>query len=99
MFISIIIDLSTIDTEKDITRILNEYGLKKIQRNLFESYDFLSKKLGNLKRDIAKCIDMDDKLRIYQYPLENAFKISFVENGKWKRLSIKWALIIFVICF
>lgn len=89
MFISIVLDLATIDSEKEITRILKEYGLKKIHTNVFESYEFLSKKLGNLKRDISNFIDMDDKLRIYQYPLDKVLKISYVENGKWKRLSIK----------
>jgi histidyl-tRNA synthetase len=89
MFISIILDLATIDSEKEITKILKEYGLKKIHTNVFESYEFLSKKLGNLKRDISNFIDMDDKLRIYQYPLDKVLKISYVENGKWKRLSIK----------
>ncbi len=89
MFISIIIDVATPDNEKQLNFILNDYGLRKIQKNVYESYDFMSKRLGNLKRDLSKSLDMDDKLRIYQYPLENTFKISFIENGKWKRLSIK----------
>jgi hypothetical protein len=89
MFIAINIDLASKDSEQEILKVINEYGIIKTQQNLFESFDFLPNKLGNLKRDIAKCIDMDDKLRLYQFPLENSFKISFVENGKWKRLSIK----------
>ena len=89
MFISVIIDLASKDSEREILEVFNEYGIKKIHENLYESFEFLSNKLGNFKKDIAKNLDMYDKIRIYQYPLENSFKISYIENGKWKRLSIK----------
>ena len=72
----------------DALNIFHKYGLKKIQINLYESFEFLSRRLGNLKKDITDCLDMDDLLRLYQFPLENSFKISYVENKKWKRLSI-----------
>jgi len=89
MFIAINIDMASTESEKELIKIFNEYGIIKRQNNLYESFEFLPNKLGNLKRDITKHIDMDDKLRLYQYPLENSFKISFIENGKWKRLSIQ----------
>jgi len=41
------------------------------------------------KKDISNELDMDDKLRIYQYPLENKFKVSYIEEKKWKRLSVE----------
>lgn len=88
MFIAISIDLVSDDSVVKVDRILKEYGLKKIQANLYESFEFLSRRLGNLKKDITDCLDMDDLLRLYQFPLENSFKISYVENKKWKRLSI-----------
>jgi hypothetical protein len=88
MFIAVSIDMASPESENELFQILNDYGIIKRQHNLYESFEFLPNKLGNLKRDIAKCIDMDDKIRMYQYPLDNTLKISFVENGKWKRLSI-----------
>jgi len=88
MFIAISIDLVTDDSVIKVDRVLKEYGLKKIQKNLYESFEFPSRRLGNLKKDITDCLDMDDLLRLYQYPLENSFKISYVEEKKWKRLSI-----------
>lgn len=88
MFISISVDLISDDSSMKMAKVLKEYGLKKIQANLYESFEFPSKRLGNLKKDITDCLDMDDLLRLYQYPLENSFKISYVENKKWKRLSI-----------
>ncbi len=88
MYIAISIDLASEDSKDKFLKIMNEYGIKKSQINLYESFDFLSNRLGNLKKEIAACIDMDDKLKIYQYPVDNILKISYVENGKWKKLSI-----------
>jgi CRISPR-associated protein Cas2 len=89
MFIGISFDLATTDSQNSVLKILNEYGIKKTFTNLFESFEFPLKSLGNLKRDLTNSLDMDDKLRLYQYPLEGSFKISYIENGKWKRLSLK----------
>ena len=88
MFVGIAVDFVTDDSKIKVDQILKEYGLKKIQINLYESFEFPSKKLGNLKKDITECLDMDDKLRLYQFPLDDTFKISYIENRKWKRLSI-----------
>ncbi|MCK4798535.1 MAG: hypothetical protein KAT05_14230 [Spirochaetes bacterium] len=89
MFIAINLDLASPDSKKDVIKLINEYGIKNTQINLYESFDFPSKKLGTFKRDIIKYVDMDDRLRLYQYPLDDSFKISYLENGVWKRLSIK----------
>ena len=88
MFVSIVIDPVSDDSKNKISKVIKEYGFKKVQENLYESFDFQTKKLGNIKKDLSDCIDMDDKLRIYQFPLEKSFKISYVEERKWKRLSI-----------
>jgi len=88
MFIGIVLDLASMDSEKTIQKILTEYGIKKVQSNLYESFEFPSKRLGNLKKDLTDSIDMDDKIRIYQYPLDKCFKISYIQDRKWKRLSI-----------
>ena len=88
MFLSIATDLASDDSKIKVDRLLNEYGIKKSQVNLYESFDFPLRKLGNLKKEISDCLDMYDKLRMYQYPLENSFKISYIEGRKWKRLSI-----------
>jgi hypothetical protein len=89
MFMAVNIDLVSPDSQREISRLMTEYGIKKKQTNLFESFDFPVKKLGSLKRDLSQIVDMDDKLRLYQFPLEDTFKISYIEDGKWKRLSIK----------
>jgi hypothetical protein len=88
MFVSIAIDAASEDSLIKLIRILKEYGIKKIQANLYESFEFPSRKLGSFKKDLTDCLDMDDKLRLYQFPLEDTFKISYIENRKWKRLSI-----------
>ncbi len=89
MFIGINLDLASTDSKNTVLRILNEYGIKKTHENLYESFDFPAISLGNLKRDLTGCVDMDDSIRLYQFPLEETFKISTLQDGKWKRLSIK----------
>ncbi len=89
MFISVVYDVVSTDSRKKISDVLKQFGLKKIMDTLYESYDFPAGKLGNLKKDISNELDMDDKLRIYQYPLENKFKVSYIEEKKWKRLSVE----------
>jgi CRISPR-associated protein Cas2 len=88
MFLSISVDLASDDSKIKVDQILKEYGIAKLQANLYESFEFPLRKLGNLKKDLTDCLDMYDKLRMYQYPIENSFKISFIEGRKWKRLSI-----------
>ena len=87
MFISLAFDFMSTETQKEITGLLKEYGINKVFDNLYESYDFPLAKLGHLKKDITGFLDMDDKLRIYQFPVDNSFKISYIEDRKWKRLS------------
>ena len=88
MFISVNIDMASTDHAAAIDRVLKEYGLKKVQGNLYESSDFITKSLGNLKKDISDVVDSDDKVRMYQFPLDDCFKISYLEERKWKRLSV-----------
>lgn len=89
MFVSVVFDLISTDSRKRVGSLLLQYGMKKVMDTLYESFDFPLVKLGNLKKDISMELDMDDKLRIYQYPLESKFKISYIEEKKWKRLSIE----------
>lgn len=89
MFISVVYETIAGDSMSRVSSVLKQYGLKKILDNLYESYDFPSVKLGNLKKDLSEELDMDDKLRIYQYPLDNSFKVSFIEEKKWKRFSVE----------
>lgn len=88
MFVSINLDFATIDSKNKVIRVLKEYALKKVQENLYESYTFPVKRIGVFKKDITKCLDMDDRIRIYQYPIENTFTISYVQDRKWKRLKV-----------
>jgi CRISPR-associated protein Cas2 len=88
MFIAIYVDAAGQDSRKEIARVINEYGVKKVGPEMYESYEFLYKRVGNLKRDLTKCMDMDDRLRIYQYPVEDLYVISIYNNGKWKKLSV-----------
>lgn len=88
MFIGVSFDFISPDTKRDISKLLTEYGLQKVYDNVYESFEFSSKRLGSLKKDITGFLDMDDRLRIYQFPVDNSFKISYIEDRKWKRLSL-----------
>lgn len=89
MFVSVAYELMTEEARKKLGALLLQFGFQKKMSDLFECYDFPASKLGSLKKDIGDHLDMDDKLRIYQYPLDNKFKISYMEEKKWKRLSVE----------
>ncbi len=88
VFVSVCFEVVSPDTKLQIKQALIEYGFKKLHDTHYESFEFLPAQLGGLKKDLALMLDSDDKLRIYQYPLDNCLKISFIEERKWKRLSI-----------
>lgn len=89
MFVSVACEFSDDDHRKAVQELLKQYGFREMLADFFESVKIIEKDLARLKRDIDRTTDYYDKIRIYQYPLEETLIITSLENKKWRRLVIK----------
>lgn len=85
MFVSVILDPSGMDSAKAMASILARYSFKKIQRACWECMNINDAQLVALKREIDNVTDYYDKLRIYQFPINNNFAITELLHKKWRR--------------
>jgi len=86
MFVSVAIDPGSEGREKELADLLGQYGLKKVQRFLWESTAVSADTLNRLKRDLDKATDGFDKLRLFQFPMEGTLVLSSLRDKKWRRL-------------
>ena len=89
MFVSIACDLSNEDHRLAVYELLRQYGFTMILNNVFETATIKENRLSRLKRDIDRITDYYDKLRFYQYPLDDTLVISFLSNKKWRKTFVK----------
>lgn len=87
MFVACAFDLGSEDSRIKVHDLLIQYGFKKIQNQLYETSTINEKNLARMKVDIDKITDFYDRLRLYQYPMENTLVITSLEGKKWKRLT------------
>lgn len=88
MFVSIIIDPGSIDTAQSLVNLLNHTGFSKKVKSCWENAHISEQELAVLKKNIDSVTDYYDKVRIYQFPLEEMFVITELSNKKWKRYKI-----------
>jgi CRISPR-associated protein Cas2 len=88
MFVAITCDFSSEDHKKEISGLLLQYGLKKIQNWVFESAGMNETDIIRLKKDIDRSTDSYDTIRIYQYPMENTLVITALETKKWRKIKV-----------
>ncbi len=89
MFVSVVCDIGSEDNQHAVFEVLKMYGFKEIMENVFESTKIKEDTLLRLKRDIDKNTDQYDKIRFYQYPMEETFIITFLARKRWKKIVIK----------
>ncbi|MCL2706242.1 MAG: CRISPR-associated protein Cas2 [Spirochaetaceae bacterium] len=89
MFVSVTYELSNDDTIKNVRDILIFYRFKEVLKNVFESESVQENTLKRLKRDIDRATDHFDRVRFYQYPMEEEFVISLLEKKKWKKMLLR----------
>ena len=89
MFVAVSCDIASDDHRKAVYDLLAQYGYKRILSSLFESAAVDAAALIRLKRDIDKATDSYDKVRFYQYPMEQTLVISSLEEKKWRKLKVK----------
>ena len=69
--------------------LLIQYGFRRIIKDVYESAKVKENALLRLKRDIDRITDSFDKIRFYQYPLDDTFAISYLANKQWRKTIVK----------
>lgn len=89
VFVACACDLGSEDSRVKVHDLLIQYGMKKIQDQLYESATLSEKNVARMKVDLDKMTDFYDKIRLYQYPIEDTLVITSLEGKKWRRLTAK----------
>jgi CRISPR-associated protein Cas2 len=89
MLVAVSCDIASDDHRKVVYDLLAQYGYRRVLKSLFESAVVDAPALTRLKRDIDKATDSYDKVRFYQYPMEQTLVISSLEGKKWRKLKVK----------
>lgn len=92
MFVSVMIEPSSLDSGKSLVDILTRYGFSKIQRSCWENMKVREDELTNLKKDLDRVTDYYDKLRIYQFPVKGLFVITEMKQKKWRKCQFSGTL-------
>ncbi len=89
MFVSVVCDIGSEDNKNAVYEVLKMYGFKEIISNVFESTRIKDDTLLRLKRDLDKSTDHYDKIRFYQFPMDNTLVVTFLTNKKWKKYVVQ----------
>lgn len=88
MFVAVACDLGNAEHRSRVHNVLLQYGLKKLQENLYESTAISEKNLLGLKKELDRLTDSYDSLRFYQYPLEGTLAVSSLKEKKWRKMLL-----------
>ena len=89
MFVSVVCDFGNDDHRSAVHQLLIQYGFKNIFNNVYESASIKDNSLLRLKRDIDRATDSYDKIRFYQYPMEDTFVITYLYGKRWRKIIVK----------
>lgn len=89
MFISVICDFGSENSQRLVTSLFYQYGLVERQKNVFEINVISERQVAALKLDIDRVTDAYDHIRIIQYPVESSLVISVLNEKKWRKKVIR----------
>jgi CRISPR-associated protein Cas2 len=89
MFVAVVCEFASDDHRKAAYDLLAQYGLRRVQKDAFESTSLSEAALGRLKKDIDRVADSYDSIRFYQYPVEGTLAITILKEKKWRRLVVR----------
>ena len=89
MFVAVVCEFSSDDTRSEIYKLLKQYGFERIYRDVFESVSIKATILARLKRDIDRITDFYDRVRLYQFPLDDTFVITTLHDKKWRKTVVR----------
>lgn len=89
MFVSVVLDPSSMDSAKAIASVLIHFRFKKVQRACWEHSSISKEMLILLKKEIDRVTDYYDIVRMYQYPVQDCMCLTELSKKKWKRCLLK----------
>ena len=89
MFVSVVLDPGGEESARQLAEMLATYGFEKAQRACWESATINEKTLAKLKQDIDRITDYYDSVRLYQFPVDGSFAVTYLMKKTWKRIVIK----------
>lgn len=89
MFVSVILDPGSADSAKALASVLVQHSFKRIQHGCWENSRMNEKDLPQLKKDLDSVTDFYDTLRLYQFPVNNCFAITELQEKKWKKCLLR----------
>ena len=89
MLVAVSCDIASDDHRKIVYELLAQYGCRRVHKSLFETTAMDGASLVRMKRDIDRATDSYDKVRFYQYPMEETLVITSLEDKKWRKLKVK----------
>ena len=91
MFVSVILDPSSMDSSKSLASVLLHFRFKKVQRACWEHSSISKDMLVLLKKEIDRVTDYYDIVRLYQYPVQDCLCLTELSKKRWKRCLLKGA--------
>lgn len=88
MYVAVCVELAGEDSRQAAQELLAEYGFKRVLAGLYESRTVTEETLVRLKRDLDRVTDSYDRVRFYQYPIDDTLVITDLETKKWRRKKI-----------
>jgi|WetSurMetagenome_2_1015567.scaffolds.fasta_scaffold1351777_1 CRISPR-associated protein Cas2 len=88
MYVAVCVELAGDDSRQAAQELLAQYGFKRVLAGLFESLTVTEERLARLKRDFDRITDSYDRIRFYQYPLDDTLVMTDLETKKWRRKKI-----------
>lgn len=89
MFVSVILDPSSMDSAKALASVLIHFRFKKVQRACWEHSSISKEMLVLLKKEIDRVTDYYDIVRLYQYPVQECLCLTELSKKRWKRCLLK----------
>ncbi len=89
MFVSVVLDPSSMDSAKALASVLIHFRFKKVQRACWEHSSLSKESLVLLKKEIDRVTDYYDIVRLYQYPVQECLCLTELAKKRWKRCLLK----------
>jgi CRISPR-associated protein Cas2 len=88
VFVAVCIELADEDTRQAVRDLVVQYGFRRVFGDLYECTTMPAERLGRVKKDIDRVTNSYDRVRFYQYPIDDTLVITDLKQKKWRRQKI-----------